>query len=281
MEIIKDDKNTIIKMKHGEIEKIDFALCKQPKETLKQFYNRQTKKPDIISNGGFFALSTGNTVFTYMDENAIISVDPETVYGIGIDNSDKICFGTLKTPNLKDFICGYPVLVVDGKPVISNMASEIDYCARRTLLGFNKDYVYLIAVEGKGLNLNDSKNLLLKYSIDYGINLDGGGSTKILHNGKSLTSILYNRAVDNVVCFYLQDEFIYKIQVGAFSNRSNAENFMEYIKTIKYCENPYIVEDNGLYKIQVGAYSVKSNATKVLNYLKEKNISAFIKCIEK
>jgi exopolysaccharide biosynthesis protein len=48
-------------------------------------------------------------------------------------------------------------------------------------------------------------------NIDYAINLDGGGSTKILKDGKSLTSILYNRSVDNVIAFWLKNKPIYRV----------------------------------------------------------------------
>jgi exopolysaccharide biosynthesis protein len=48
-------------------------------------------------------------------------------------------------------------------------------------------------------------------NINYALNLDGGGSTKILENGKSITSSLYNRPVDNVIAIYLKPKTIYRV----------------------------------------------------------------------
>ena len=56
---------TVVELPKKEINKIDFAICKQPKETLKAFYDRQETKPDFLMNGGFFNMSDGKTIFNY------------------------------------------------------------------------------------------------------------------------------------------------------------------------------------------------------------------------
>lgn len=63
---------TVIKMPFNEIDKIDFALCKQPRQTLRAFYDDCAVKPDILINGGFFGMSDGSTCFNYMDEKELI-----------------------------------------------------------------------------------------------------------------------------------------------------------------------------------------------------------------
>ena len=114
-------------------------------------------------------------------------------------------------------------------------------------------------------------------NIDYALNLDGGGSTKILENGKSITSTLYNRAVDNVIAFYLKPKVIYRVQAGAFSFKKNAENLLKQIHALggDYT-NAYIRKIGLYYKVQMGAFSVKANATRMLNDLKSKSFDAFI-----
>ena len=62
----------IVKIPFSSIERIDFALCNQPTETPDKFYARQTIKPDIITNGGFFNMSDGTTCFGFRDETANI-----------------------------------------------------------------------------------------------------------------------------------------------------------------------------------------------------------------
>jgi exopolysaccharide biosynthesis protein len=91
------------------------------------------------------------------------------------------------------------------------MAQEINYKARRTILAYTETIIYVIAIESPGMNFYEVQNMLMEMDLDYAINLDGGGSTKILENGKSITSTLYNRAVDNVIAFYLKPKVIYRV----------------------------------------------------------------------
>ena len=70
---------TIYKLRKTEIDKINFALCEQPTETLEHFYNRQEVKPDFLFNGGFFSMNNGNTVFTYVDEGKEIAINNDWI----------------------------------------------------------------------------------------------------------------------------------------------------------------------------------------------------------
>ena len=116
MELIKQASNIFVtKIKKSEIEKIDFALCAQPTKTLEKYYSAQSKKPDVIINGGFFALSNGNTVFDYIDEKKTISSDADLQYGFGIDDNGNLLYGKDTDRKWKDFISAYPPLVVAGQ----------------------------------------------------------------------------------------------------------------------------------------------------------------------
>jgi exopolysaccharide biosynthesis protein len=272
----------ILKIKKNEVEKIDFALCNQPTETIDSYYKRHEKKPDIICNGGFFAMSTGNTVFHYIDEYLTVSTDKRYLQGIGIKDNNLI----LGQYNLlfKDFVSAYPVLISNGKDVVTDIGKEIDYNARRTIIGFNNDYIFLVLVDSYGYNFKKCRQLLHELGITDAVNLDGGGSTRALLKGKLITSdAVYNRPVDNVVCFYLKPEIktIYRVQTGAFGSRVNAEKYLEKIKVLNDSigagyKNAYIRYIDRLYKVQVGAFGNKNNAEKVVNDLKSKGYSAFI-----
>ena len=71
------------------------------------------------------------------------------------------------------------------------------------MLGYNDKTIYIVAVELPGLRFAEMQKVMKDLGCDYAINLDGGGSTKILEKGESATSTLYNRAVDNVFAIYL------------------------------------------------------------------------------
>ena len=58
---------------------------------------------------------------------------------------------------------------------------------------------------------------------------------------------------------------IYRVQVGAFSKKANAEGLCAKLKVEGF--STLIVNVNGMYKVQVGAYGVKSNAENTLKKL--------------
>lgn len=67
---------------------------------------------------------------------------------------------------------------------------------------------------------------------------------------------------------------LYRVQVGAYSVKSNADSQLKKVKAAGF--DTYMVKVGGLYKIQVGAYSKKSNAETMQKKLKEKGFDAFI-----
>ena len=276
---------TVVEFKKDELSNIHFALCKQPRQTLKDFYDDCKEKPDIICNGGLFNMSNGKTMFDYKTDGKLIQCTDEYRSGMGVDYYGRLLMGTSTDPKFKDFISGYPPLVSGGNKLAITYAKDLDYKARRTALGYNNDKVFLVAVEGSGIKFAKLQDLLISLGVQNAINLDGGGSTKILQNGKSITSEKYNRAVDNVICFYLNKSAtpstIYRCQVGAFKDKANAVSLAEVIhklddKVGAGYKNAYVRHINGFYKVQVGAFSKKANAQKVIDDLKSKGISGFI-----
>lgn len=67
---------------------------------------------------------------------------------------------------------------------------------------------------------------------------------------------------------------LYRVQTGAFSNKSNADALLTKVKVAGF--ETYMVLSNGLYKVQVGAYGVKSNADAMAAKLKAKGFDVFI-----
>ena len=62
------------------------------------------------------------------------------------------------------------------------------------------------------------------------------------------------------------EKIIYRVQVGAFSNKANADNMFNKVKTMGF--TPCIVKVGNLYKVQVGAYERKENADNMVKRLK-------------
>ena len=264
-----------------ELKRFEFGLCKQPTETLKEYYDRQSDKPELIINAGFFAMNNGNTCFNYISDGKIVNEVPLYKWGIGVVGDVDVEYGEMYSDKWTGWISGYPNLLDNGEKIKIDYAKELNYKARRTMLGYNDTTIYIVCVENPGMNFKQMQNLMLELGCKYAINLDGGGSTKMLHNGLSVTKDATNRPVDNVIAVYLKEEptkkELYKVQLGAYSVKKNAQKQLEFIRSLgEPYVSAYITYINGLYKIQVGAFSVKSNAERMVEDLKNKGVSSFI-----
>ncbi len=67
---------------------------------------------------------------------------------------------------------------------------------------------------------------------------------------------------------------LYKVQVGAFSIRANADNLANELRNKGY--SPIVVTAGGLYKVQVGAFSIRANAEALVDELESKGYEAII-----
>lgn len=67
---------------------------------------------------------------------------------------------------------------------------------------------------------------------------------------------------------------LYRVQVGAYSKKENAENQLKAVKAKGF--GAFITQVDGLYKVQVGAYSIKANAEAQLARVKAAGFDAFI-----
>ena len=67
---------------------------------------------------------------------------------------------------------------------------------------------------------------------------------------------------------------LYRVQVGAYSKKANADAMLEKIKKAGF--DTYMVQVDGLYKVQVGAYSKKSNADTMAAKLKASGFDTYI-----
>lgn len=205
---------TVVEIPKTEIKKIDFATCNEPRETLSSYYNRQTEKPAVLSNGGFFNMSTGDPVMNNIDEGATKASNDTYIYGMGVLASDHSTLIQAKYTSYKftDFLTGYPILLYNtGAPLTSwDYASEINYNAARTMLGYNDSTIFLVTVSRAtpyttypGMAFTAMSKLMYDLGCKYAINLDGGGSSRLMVNGEVKNTPSEDRAVDNVVAIYL------------------------------------------------------------------------------
>ena len=194
-----------------EIERLDFDLCRQPAETLEAYYARQSVKPDLLCNGGLFGMKDGKTYFTFRSEGQTVSYIDKYTKGFGITGQGELRSGDYGRDGVsyRDFICGYPVLIKNGRPYSSDVGRELDRRTRRTALGMDEKNVYIMTVDLPGMSFDQLKTVLIQAGVQEAINLDGGGSTRLLAGGKLQTaSTVASRAVDNVFAVYLKRETV-------------------------------------------------------------------------
>lgn len=190
-----------------KVEKIDFVSMGEPLETMESYYNRQSRKPDFMINGGFFSWVNGKPILTYKDESQYI-VNESMYVGIGIFEG-KLLYGDSKQIAYRDFISGFPTLVKDGHVEIGH---RTDFSRdMRSALGYNDTHYFLLACDGRqkdkfGATHEELAQIMIDIGCKFAINLDGGGSTKLMHKGKAINSPTENRAIDNSICVYLKEE---------------------------------------------------------------------------
>ncbi len=167
---------TIFEVPKKQLDHIDFALCKQPKETLKSYYKRQEKKPDLLSNGGIFHMADGATYFNFIDEGEVIAGWHWYNMGMGVVDGE-LKYGNVSAEKWKDFVSAYPPLVAEGKALPITFATENGGKKKRKVLAYNDSTVFLIEVWTPGMRFGEMQDMLIEMGVTYAINLDGGGST--------------------------------------------------------------------------------------------------------
>ncbi|AFS77586.1 sporulation-specific N-acetylmuramoyl-L-alanine amidase CwlC [Gottschalkia acidurici 9a] len=99
---------------------------------------------------------------------------------------------------------------------------------------------------------------------------------EILRNKQNELAIAVSKGILNNLGIPYKESSggLYRVQVGAFSVRANADSLVNELKTKGY--SPIVVQVDGLYKVQVGAFSVKANADSLVNELKTKGYQAIV-----
>lgn len=71
-----------------------------------------------------------------------------------------------------------------------------------------------------------------------------------------------------------EDKTMYRVQIGAYSVKSNADRML--VKVRKAGFEAFVTTKDGMYKVQVGAYTVKANADAMLAKVKDAGFEGFV-----
>ena len=197
---------TVLEIPKSTIGSLDFAEAKQPRETLKAFYDRQEVKPDVVINAGFFSLADGTPCFGQIDNGVTRVYDTRYNEGFGTQyKGGELQYGFFVNGGWHDFLSAYPMLVKGSNALTSwDYATELDYKAVRSIIGYNAKSIFYVHVGKPGMRFAEMAKLMEKLGCEYAMNLDGGGSARCLLQGKVIGTPTENRAVDSVFAVYLK-----------------------------------------------------------------------------
>lgn len=234
-------------------------------------------------------------------------------YGIVWDNPTAGAHCNLHLAMVADeqydyFISGYALLTPDAgldDPINSSIPSC--YVKRgRTLIGVKKDGTIVVHVCGDGtadaLTAKQCRQKMYDLGCQYAIMLDGGGSSQcnfkaIDPDDKENTSegnliIKSSRAVYNYIAMWMYEiedapevvtKTYYRVQVGAFTVKENAERLKETLKSQGY-NDAYIqvvtIGNKTYHRVQIGSFGVYANAVNLMTKVKALGYSAFIQTVE-
>ncbi|MGH7595895.1 MAG: prolyl oligopeptidase family serine peptidase [bacterium] len=174
------------------VTEIELAQLTEMQDTL--IYRVQKKFPQ---SGGAAIPRTGLILAGYHDAQKLLARK------LAIGDTIKMILGLSPSRDrIKTLAGGWPRIVVDGKNSAAGADSSEGTFPRfsanrhpRSGVGFSADStkLYLLAVDGRqeasaGMSLVEFADLMISLGIYQGLNLDGGGSTTLVINGKIVNS---------------------------------------------------------------------------------------------
>ena len=110
---------------------------------------------------------------------------------------------------------------------------------------------------------NSTKNAVIAFQKDNGLVADGIPGKNTF---SKIEEVIKNKGSNN--------NKLYRVQVGAFGVRDNAQKLVNDLKAKGY--DAIIVQDGGLYKVQTGAFSKRENADNLVAQLKKDGFEAIV-----
>lgn len=213
-EILYPNKQTtIVKIPRSQIKNIDVILAnaKSNRETVGNMQKRTGV--DFIINGGLFwsdkKTGKSHSLNLLIDEYKQNNAGIYSRHGLMVYRDGSYKFDWYKwTPDLKDMIGGSPTLIIDGKIKIDGKLENSLQNNRhpRSAIGMNDQYFFIVAIDGRkasqglyGMTINELARYMQSIGCKYALNLDGGYSTRLMHDGKLLNKVPENRPVHNAV----------------------------------------------------------------------------------
>lgn len=175
----------------------------QPNMSLKNWYAKQTNKPDILFNASLYT-SANKPIGTIWDNGKLVN-DAGSGFGFGTTDNKTIEFGKPWDKQWKDYLTGYYGIVQNGQAVDPTWKDSyvFDKALSRIAFGQMKDGSYAVFCEdGKTIKTFAADGA--KQGFVNLCNLDGGGSRALLWLGKWVYTS--TRTPYNAIAIWLEDD---------------------------------------------------------------------------
>jgi len=219
-EILRPDKQTtIVKIKKDYIKSIDVIVANtnNGRETLASMQKRTNM--DFVINGGLYwtdAKNVSHSLNLLINEGKQVQAGVYSKFALQTFKDNSFKFDYYKwSSNVKDMIGASPSLIINSKIVLDgNLSNDLQNSRHpRTVIGEDKDYFYLITIDGrrasqglKGMTIEELADYMLSLKLTNAINLDGGGSTKLMYRQEVLNNPCEaNRPLNNAVGIKLKE----------------------------------------------------------------------------
>lgn len=289
------------------------TLCSQPALSPDKMWGLMGQ-PDVLLNAGFFSTSTGSSIWNLKCDGEVVSQSqPFCDVGVGFTEQSSLASGPFNGGNdWQSYVTVYPELFSQRKRV-DYEASDIDYPAYRTCLGWtradsglNLCRTLFFIVSGAKITLSELQDLILDLFplTEWAGNLDGGGSSYLKWDGVRFypdPAVSWLRPVDSVLGLWFKTQreiekdfepkpepdpapnpkIRYTVQLGAFTNRSYAEAYLQEIKALKThvhnYSDAYLTKRGKYWKVQCGSFSKRENAERMSMDLLDQGYENYIK----
>ena len=190
----------IVTIGNDEIEKID--IVQLGGLTMSQWYNKQTDKPDYMINASLW--DDKGAIGTIWQNGELVRNEGNG-YGFGINKSGGFGFGDPWNIDWQNYITGYPALIKDGQKTIDSVDSYVMTSkSKRSIIASAGNNIYLIATTG--MTVAQLKYFCYNKGFYNAINLDGGGSSRLMIGDKTVNSPTDDRKCPNAICVWLKKD---------------------------------------------------------------------------
>jgi hypothetical protein len=277
-----------IQFPKSAIRKISFDVCTQPSLAPQKMLATYEETPNIMTNLGFFDMSTGNSILNFKSNGVVYSSDGTWPYGWGIKENGNIDIGFAEAEGWDDFVSGFPVLIWDGSSCDTSKASGVEGNYHRNIWGIENDYIFNIIIEGAGATFSTCQKLIKQLfpNCQYAFNMDGGGSVAAYEDGVRISDPGWERPVDSVCSVWFKKmQSGYRCQLGFFGNKDNAYRFRDTVTQLKSSipnfsySSAFVTYDEIMkgYRVQVGFFTKKEGAEAVKLDLQNLGYNCYIR----